>query len=872
MSGPSRMLIPLARASDARTCGAKAANLARLLRAGVQTAPGVVVPVAALLDHLQRAGHARAIDIELPHLTDCQLGARAAALRAAVLDTPLAPSLTQALVGYFAQLPAGTRLAVRSSGVAEDGERASFAGQFDTRLGVDSSEPLEQAVREVWASLFSERAVRYAQRIDARPAGLAVILQCQVEASVSGVLFSRDPVTGGDAMLLEYCAGLGERLVGGQITPARLRIDRRTLIGVQEQPRGEPLTHDPARAPMVAQLARVGLKLESVFGIAQDIEWSIDAAGRLIVLQSRAITGTVKTVWSNANIAENFPEPITPFLYSFVARGYAAYFRNLGRAFGISRRRMRALDEALEQIVGTHGGRLYYNLSNIHSVLHLAPGGAWLARFFNQFTGADRFPPPRRVEVPLHVRVAEALRIAVRVPWHYLTVQRRVARFEAVADEFARSTQPHTLCALSERALAEQIRVFLDIRLRRWTDAALADTAAMVCYGGLKALLARWLSHCDQTALQNDLLKGLPGLASAAPVERLWALSRMACDEARLQRLLRDAPAESVIERLQSEEFCQFREALGQYFTQWGFRYSGELMLTQPTPQEQPLPVIRLLQMYVRLQQLGPAEISAAQARAREAETERVATALTAQAWRRALPLMSRAGWFRLVLRATQGAIRLRERARMKQALLYTRLRHVALALGDRLAARGIIERREDVFFLTTDEAIALATGGTPLPGATAAIVAARKRDHAACAGLLPPDEFTLDHGMQWTPATIVPPAALVKAADRMQGSGACGGSALGRATVALDVQDAHRIAAGGILVTRQTDPGWAAVFFLIKGLVVERGGMLSHGAIIAREYGIPAVVGVTDATRIIRDGDVVRVDGDLGVVERCDG
>jgi len=391
----------------------------------------------------------------------------------------------------------------------------------------------------------------------------------------------------------------------------------------------------------------------------------------------------------------------------------------------------------------------------------------------------------------------------------------------------------------------------------------------MVCYGALKALLARWLPQRDQIGLQNDLLKGLPGLASAAPVERLWALAEAARADPRLNRLLCDADADVVMEQLRSPQFAAFRAALEEYFERWGFRYSGELMLTQPTPQEQPLPVIRLLQTYVRLQQKGPAQISAAQAQAREIETERIAAALTPWAWQRALPLMSRAAWFRIVLRATQGAIRLRERVRMKQALLYTRLRHVALALGDRSTARGALESRDDVFFLTVDEAIALAGASSPV-AKTLAIVHARKQEHAGCQGVEPPDSFALERGKQWMPVrSSAQPAA--EARERMYGSGACGGSVLGTAAVALDVQDADRLEPGRILVTRQTDPGWASVFFLVEGLVVERGGMLSHGAIIAREYGIPAVVGVAHATRLIRNGDTVRVDGDLGMVERCD-
>jgi pyruvate,water dikinase len=287
-------------------------------------------------------------------------------------------------------------------------------------------------------------------------------------------------------------------------------------------------------------------------------------------------------------------------------------------------------------------------------------------------------------------------------------------------------------------------------------------------------------------------------------------------------------------------------------------------MLTQPTPAENPLPVIRLLQTYVREDRSGPAEITAERASQRVAATARVEALLTPSALR-VLPLPTRAALFRRVLAATQGAIRLRERARMKQALLYTRLRHVALALGSRLVDAGVLAERDDVFFVTTDEALALAEG----LGAhdVRALVTARRAAFRAAHALAPPDRFVLARGETWRPSDASD-AADAAQGEALRGVGACGGKARGRAAVLLDVADADGLADGAILVTRQTDPGWAAVFFLVKGLVVERGGMLSHGAIIAREYGIPAVVGVRDATRLIRDGDDVRVDGNAGRVE----
>ena len=879
MTAPTQ-LRPLAEAGDEHLCGGKAAGLAGLIRDGAPTPAGVVIDTRAFDEHLARCGlgrEAATLMADLAQLTPQALDTHSGAVRAALLREPLDVALMAALHTHLERRRPGIRLAVRSSAVGEDAHDASFAGQFDSVLDVDSPAALEHAVRQVWASAYGVRALRYRQHRQVRPASMAVIVQEQVDAVCSGVLFTRDPSRPQDSHLLtEYCAGLGDRLVSGALTPGRARIAREGLHIEIEHAGDDGLELDPRALASVAELARHALALERSLGHALDIEWSIARDGALMLLQCRPMTAIAQVaaqeLWSNANIAENFPGPVVPFLRSFVARGYAGYFRGLGLAFGISRRRIDAMAQALDGLVGVHAGRLYYNLSNIHTVLHLAPGGPWLARFFNQFTGADGTPVPRRVASALPARIAEALRVVCKVPWQYALVQRRVGRFERRIDAFAARTHPRGLPQASMAELAQHLRDFLDIRLNRWTDAALADTAAMVCYGLLQAMLGRWLGGRDRAQLQNDLLQGLPGLASAVPVEKLWALAQLARADESVLAALRGTTAEAALQALQAPTHAPFRAALDGYLEHWGFRYSGELMLTQPTPAESPWSVIRLLQTYLAEDRAGPAQITAERAAERLASTAKAAEALIPSPLLRRLPLPTRATCFRLLLAATQGAIRLRERARMKQALLYTRLRHVALALGERLVEQQALQARDDVFYLTIDESIALAQGDDALRPQLRAAIVSRRAEFQACEAASPPDQFSLAAGTAWVQDSGPPPGGEPRPGATMKGIGACGGSVVGPAAVVLDVTQADTLSAGAILVTRQTDPGWAAVFFLVKGLVVERGGMLSHGAIIAREYGIPAVVGVRGATQWIRNGDRVRVDGDAGLVELHDG
>jgi pyruvate,water dikinase len=322
-----------------------------------------------------------------------------------------------------------------------------------------------------------------------------------------------------------------------------------------------------------------------------------------------------------------------------------------------------------------------------------------------------------------------------------------------------------------------------------------------------------------------------------------------------------------------------FKQEFDRFLADWGFRCSGELMLDVPSFQEEPERAIEILKAYVGMDGESPADQLRRQQAERERETERVARLLRSRRPFRLMPFVS--GWLpiSIVLRCTQRSIPLRERARLKQALLYSRLRHVVLAMGRRLVLDGRLDRPDDIFFLTAGEIDDLASGSAMFPDHVRPLVALRQRAHQEISATTPPDSMTLGVG-EYLPALGGRRSALERerseAGQELHGLAVCGGTTTGRAAVLSDVSEAERLRPGDVLVTRQTDPGWAAVFPLISGLVMERGGMLSHGAIIAREFGIPSVVGVKDATRVIADGSRIAVDGDRGVVqviperERC--
>ncbi len=799
--------------------------------------------------------------------------------------------LSESLIGELtsAIVALGDEVIVRSSAIGEDSQAASFAGQLDSIPDVRGEAAVARAIVRVWASRWSARALTYQAARGIGLEGVAVIVQRQVRSTISGVVFTVAPDNPA-RMVIEYCHGSGEALVSGRVNPDRIVIDRARLVPVERvagDPDAPPLLEDP----QIRLLVEHARDIERAFGCPQDIEWTIDESGRLWIVQARPITVTAaatgrntraRVAWSNANVNENFPQPISPFLYSFARRGYYHYFRNLGLAAGVSRRRIAAMEEPLRHIIGVQGARMYYNLSSIHGVLRSAPFGDLLAGWFNRFVGADDTATPAFIAAAAgrgsrFTQLFELASIALHTTWQYLFVTRRIARFERTVDEFAARTRPEALRDRPRRALLDDLRAFLEIRYHRWTDASLADAAAMVCYGALERTLRRACPDDDQAGLHNSLLKALPGLPSGRPAVELWKLSRLVREDEQLLELFASKTAAEVLRIIrQDKAFATFATALDAFLDDWGFRCSGELMLTVPSFQEDPAPLLEIVKAYVAQEGPSPIDHLRAQRTERERDTARLAGALGRRRVHRFVPFVSQWQVIGTLLRWTQRAVILRERARLKQALLYSRLRRVALALGTRLTEEHRLNRAEDIFLLTVDEIDDFVSGAAMFPQHLETLADARRQWHREVSAAMPPDSLTLldgeyfDASLRFVPAegTGQPSFAAAGGTEaELAGLGVCGGRTTSRAAVLEDVTETHRLKPGDVLVTRQTDPGWGAVFPLISGLVMERGGMLSHGAIIAREFGIPSVVGVPHATSRIAHGSTIRVDGDLGRV-----
>ena len=891
-------------AADEGAVGGKAWNLSRMLRLGLPVPRGFVLTDTAfqhfLADNrLHDQIHSLSAGIVLSERQTLRTASEA--IQSLVLASTLPDAVIDALQEGHRQLGLGRTLIVRSSAVGEDSKSSSFAGQLDSYRDIHSGSEIERALVRCWASCWSERSLYYQLSRGVRIDRMGVVVQEQVESKAAGVLFTTfpDPSVASSEMLGEYCFGHGEDLVSGRINPGRFTVSRegfscRFLADPEQPDAATAAAHSRLDETVILRLQQIGLLLEHEFRGAQDIEWTIDHEGVTHVVQSRPVTVTAgdlkksrppltapdgrPMVWSNANINENYPDPVSPFLYSIAADGYYHYFRNLAHAFGIAADRIQAMEEPLHGIIGIHGARLYYNLSNIHAALRMAPFGEHLVAYFNVFVGASEvtaaLPNAESFSGRLGGRLAkcgELLHIVIKTSWQFLFLERRVAAFERTADTFAALFHPDTLAKAPLAKLHAALRSFHDIRCHRWREASLADVAAMIGYGLLKRLLGRAFPDQEHSALHNTLLQGLPDLVSARPVGALWHLSRSIRSDHDLRTLFTCSDDGTILAELSADvRFTSFRRDFEEYLEAWGFRCSGELMLTVKSFQEDPRGVLALLKNYAALDGDSPTEALRRQEEERLTATARVLRQLRRRTFLTLLPWPNEGTVTSYVLRWTQHAVALRERARLKQSLLYSRCRRILLRIGEELTAHGCLSCHEDVFFLTHQELTALISGYAMFPHGTGDLIALRRREHARLGRLNPPDSLVLPEGAYLPEGQNQESEAgseLYGTDGAMVGTGACGGQVTARATVLSDVSESGRLTAGDILVTRQTDPGWAPVFFVVSGLIMERGGMLSHGAIIAREYGIPTVVGVQDATRRIISGQTVTVDGDTGNV-----
>jgi rifampicin phosphotransferase len=947
-----------AAALDPAELGGKAANLVRLAAAGAAVPAWVVIPASA---HAQAADRAGAVAGPVGDAAGALPGEPGDPGAAALPDEPGEPgepgdpgvpdALLDAVARALDEAGLGDALlAVRSSAVGEDAAGSSFAGQFETVLGVAARdrEALRSAIGRVWASASAERVLAYLGPASRGTAPrMAVILQTLVDAEAAGVAFSADPVTGDRATaVVSAVRGLGEALVAGEEDGdsyrVRFRGDAAEVVEARFAPQSRALRREgggtrwvdlddatgdvPAISEAEAvEVARAARRLAVSLGAPQDIEWALVAPGdaaepgvaagpapdpvggagpvprRLVLLQARPITTLAageRRIWDNSNIVESYAGVTTPLTFSFALGVYEDVYRQFCQVMGVEDRLIDRNRQVFAHMLGLVRGRVYYNLLNWYRLLSLLPGYAFNRAFMERMMGVREKlsdPPEPQLVAGKWSDLWRLVRMVARMVTASRGLRRDVPAFHRRLDATLLPLADADLSTWPSDDLLALYRRLEDELLRNWQTPLVNDFFAMIWFGVLGRLVERWLPT-EPPTLVNDLLAGEGGMISTEPARRVMALAGQVAASPALEGLLRrhedDGALLAALEAAAGDaaaagseanaDVVAFHGTLRDYLRRFGDRCANELKLETVTLSDDPAFLLATVRSYWRQGATDPES-----GRARE-------TAIRAAAEAR---LEERLGGvrrrvFRGVLGQARARIRDRENLRFERTRVFGVVRRIFLGLGQAMTRAGRLDGPRDVFWLAVPEVFGWADG-TAVTLDLRRLVAARREEFAGYeGGPAPPERFET-----WGPPAEVDLERLAAAA-RASGAGGPGGAVgqgvaggtdgaggpgeagtlvgigccpgLVRATVRL-VRDPRQAGdlAGRILVAERTDPGWTLLFPSAAGILVQRGSLLSHSAIVAREMGIPCVVSVPGLMEALVDGEEVEMDGSAGTIRR---
>jgi len=873
--------------NDIPAAGGKGANLGEMTTAGFPVPAGFVLTTAAYDAFVQTHGLqqqivelASKVSADSPQSGEDASSAIKKLLLAADMPEVIQADLLAAYTGITtdeslrdsSKQPAKT-VAVRSSATAEDLPTASFAGQQDSYLNIQGEDALLDAVKNCWASLWTARAISYRMRqgIDPTTVSLAVVVQQLVPAGSAGILFTANPLDGErDQIVINATWGLGEAIVGGLVTPDTVVVDKssqeilsretntktimtiRTDKGTTEQPVAKAQQNQPVLDDAtVLELARYGVEIEVHYGMPMDIEWAI-ADDKIAILQARPITNLPPaplrdvrwdpprpgTIWMRRQIVEHMPEPLSPLFDEL-------YLQN-------------GLDHSMVTLAGYMG-----DLSGVEINL-------W-----------DFIDPPFAATVNGYAYSAASFnfswKIVPMVLYVYIKVLPKMIRqlvprwrdvslpdYQAAIEQWKRID----LATASDEELLRGMRELAAEDATYWFAAAvplgLARTSDTALDLFLKSTTRRGSSDGARLT-SGSFLRGFPSKSVEAQAQ-LEDIAGKIRGSGALREQVINTPAARLLPMLAVQPDGQpVLDDLQHYFDTYGHQIYN-LDFVAPTLADDPLPVLLSLKTAV----VEPER----DARTRQTKLAQDREYLTARTDQSLDPV--RRWLFHLLLGWAQRYSPMREEALFYVGAAWPALRRLAFELGGRLTEAGSLDAPDDVFYLRSAELAAASAARAKGVSRPDLAKLARERHilHEARKRLEPPIVVPPGGRMKFGPidmAMFEPKPRTVSPGPTLDGFAVSPGQVTAPASVIRSPEDFNKMTPDTILVCTTTTPAWTPLFAQAKGLVTDIGGALAHGSIVAREYGIPAVMGTGVATQRIENGQLIRVDGDSGTVTLVD-
>ena len=865
---------PQAFYSTSEECGGKGWNLARLHHYGFTIPKGGVITaglyrtIAGSENICNLIGKIRTLPTHELMVTGNPLFTQ---LHTAIVATPLPDAFKQTLAEFIdRQQLADAPVAVRSSATLEDGNAASFAGMHDTVLNIRGQKNIEQAILRCFASLWSARAIAYRRKMNIADSlvATAIVINEMVPAESAGVAFSCDPASGRrDIITINANYGLGESVVSGVVEPDQYRLNRfnKTIIDKQigrkqqycQAKNGGSTEWLATGKPEIAcltdqqmqRLARLCDRVLHTLGQGeqhQDIEWAFDGS-EFVLLQARPVTAlpTVTcaeicnqpVIWSNGNLRD-----AVPMVMGRLVSEFSDHYINdiLHRNFD----GFYPIDPAL-RFVRQFQGRFYINASLLQ----------WL-----WFDSVD-FPPDKlninlgghQPLIQINAQYQKGLRRKLRRLWRGLKFFRMLGQYRKQADAiistetgFAEEYRQMDYSALSDKELIDTLQM-LDNHLSEYNRAFIMLTSQS---GALFMLIQTLEKYCGERAyaLANTLMVGSAEITSANHGYQLQTLAQQLQQDPPALKAVLDAGFEARHWQTLLPDSSLFKHSFEQFIAQYGHRAVYEIDFSRPRWREDPGYLFDCIKSYV--------------VRPRSGNNRHDRPQVSKEAWREIRNSVPRYlhGQIKRQLAAAIVGAAIKEQSKSTYVHLMEPMRLALMDAGQRLVARGVIESSDDLFHCARCEIEAVLQrewDGEPLK----ALISDRKAIKLMQEQQPAPDVI-IDDTPQHSTVT------LSSMKSGLRGIGAAMGVASGMARLVRTPEEGHRLQLGDVLVAPSTDPAWTPLFLNASAIVMETGGYLSHGSIVAREYGIPAVVNIPGLFNAVKEGGRLLVNGDQGVVE----
>lgn len=762
--------------------------------------------------------------------------------------------------------------AVRSSASSEDGAQNSFAGQLDTFLFVPTDK-VEETIKKVWASIYSEHFLQYTkERNITVTESPAVLIQLMVNADSAGVGFGMNPVTQDKEYVISSIFGLGNQLVSGD-TDADTWIvkngwiDSKTIVFKEKQEvlnrenYGTKLIENknPDLASLtdeqVLKVQDLIMTVSKYYKHPQDIEWAVKG-NTVYLLQSRPIT-TInegkEILWDNSNIAESYGGITTPLTFSFAKKSYENVYRQLCLILNISKNKVDSHDVEFRNMLGLVRGRVFYNMNSWYKTLALLPGFSLNKTFMEQMMGVKEALSEELVEeIQQSVtknKFIDSLNLAstsLGLTRSLMKLDRTVANFY---DRLNTALEPRDLSAMSA---SELISYYNDLELqllKKWDAPMVNDLFAMVFYGLLRKLSTKWCNDEDES-LQNSLILTQGGIISAEPAKLMKQMARkihaLSLGEIEFSQWCKKVDESNV------------KEDIDRYIVRFGDRCLDELKLESITLFDNPTLLYQtLFELSHNETLMNSAEKVEDDTESKNSESEVLAK----------LPFVKR-HVFAWIIKMARKTVRERENLRFERTRLFGRVRKIFLEIGKKLVNEKLLDDYRDIFYLEVGEIQSFIEGTSTLTNLKA-LAALRKEEFARYeTEKTPSDRFTT-YGMVYNNNQYTSRVKnVILEGNMQQGLGCCPGIVRGKVRVVRDPKNVT-IEKGTILVAERTDPGWIMLFSSVSGILVERGSLLSHAAIVSRELNLPAVVSVPGLMDWLKDDDIVEMDGTTGTITK---